>query len=237
MEGLMGTKILLVEDEKDIVEFLQYNLEKEGFEVIVAYDGEEALKRVNEMPDLIVLDLMLPKINGFDVCKRITMNERYEGIPIIILTAKNTETDEIVGLELGASDYIVKPVSPQKLIVRIKANLKKLEKSNVQYKPNQIVIGPVVIDREKYSIFIDKEEISLTRKEFDLIYYLANQQGKVINREVLLKEVWGEDIYVVERTVDVHVRKIREKLGDYANIIETVKGVGYRFKEIKELRK
>lgn len=237
MEGLMSTKILLVEDEKDIVEFLQYNLEKEGFEVIVAYDGEEALKRVNEMPDLIVLDLMLPKINGFDVCKRIRMNERYVGIPIIILTAKNTEIDEILGLELGASDYIVKPVSPQKLIVRIKANLKKLEKSNVQFKPNQIVIGPVVIDREKYSIFIDKDEISLTRKEFDLIYYLANQQGKVINREVLLKEVWGEDIYVVERTVDVHVRKIREKLGDYANIIETVKGVGYRFKEIKELRK
>ena len=165
------------------------------------------------------------------------MNERYEGIPIIILTAKNTEIDEILGLELGANDYIVKPISPQKLIVRIKANLKKIEKSNIQFKPNQIVIGPVVIDREKYSIFIDKEEISLTRKEFDLIYYLANQQGKVINREVLLKEVWGEDIYVVERTVDVHVRKIREKLGDYANIIETVKGVGYRFKEIKELRK
>ncbi len=233
----MRTKILLVEDEKDIVEFLQYNLEKEGFEVIVAYDGEEALRRVNEMPDLIVLDIMLPKINGFDVCKRIRMNERYEGIPIIILTAKNTEIDEILGLELGANDYIVKPISPQKLIVRIKANLKKIEKSNIQYKPNQIVIGPVVIDREKYSIFIDKEEISLTRKEFDLVYYLANQQGKVINREVLLKEVWGEDIYVVERTVDVHVRKIREKLGDYANIIETVKGVGYRFKEIKELRK
>ncbi|HOJ38359.1 MAG TPA: response regulator transcription factor [Ignavibacteriales bacterium] len=233
----MRTKILLVDDEKDIVEFLQYNLEKEGFEVIVAYDGEEALRRVNEMPDLIVLDIMLPKINGFDVCKRIRMNERYEGIPIIILTAKNTEIDEILGLELGANDYIVKPISPQKLIVRIKANLKKIEKSNIQFKPNQIVIGPVVIDREKYSIFIDKEEISLTRKEFDLIYYLANQQGKVINREVLLKEVWGEDIYVVERTVDVHVRKIREKLGDYANIIETVKGVGYRFKEIKELRK
>ncbi|HOM65819.1 MAG TPA: response regulator transcription factor [Ignavibacteriales bacterium] len=233
----MRTKILLVDDEKDIVEFLQYNLEKEGFEVIVAYDGEEALRRVNEMPDLIVLDIMLPKINGFDVCKRIRMNERYEGIPIIILTAKNTEIDEILGLELGANDYIVKPISPQKLIVRIKANLKKIEKSNIQFKPNQIVIGPVVIDREKYSIFIDKEEISLTRKEFDLIYCLANQQGKVINREVLLKEVWGEDIYVVERTVDVHVRKIREKLGDYANIIETVKGVGYRFKEIKELRK
>ena len=233
----MRTKILLVDDEKDIVEFLQYNLEKEGFDVIVAYDGEEALKKVNEMPDLIVLDIMLPKINGFDVCKRIRSNERFEGIPIIILTAKNTEIDEILGLELGANDYIVKPISPQKLIVRIKANLKKIEKSNIQFKPNQIVIGPVVIDREKYSIFIDKEEISLTRKEFDLIYYLANQQGKVINREVLLKEVWGEDIYVVERTVDVHVRKIREKLGDYANIIETVKGVGYRFKEIKELRK
>jgi len=166
----MRTKILLVDDEKDIVEFLQYNLEKEGFEVIVAYDGEEALRRVNEMPDLIVLDIMLPKINGFDVCKRIRMNERYEGIPIIILTAKNTEIDEILGLELGANDYIVKPISPQKLIVRIKANLKKIEKSNIQFKPNQIVIGPVVIDREKYSIFIDKEEISLTRKEFDLIY-------------------------------------------------------------------
>jgi two-component system alkaline phosphatase synthesis response regulator PhoP len=233
----MREKILLVEDEKDIVEFMQYNLEKEGFDVIVAYDGEEALKKVNEMPDLIVLDIMLPKINGFDVCKRIRSNERFEGIPIIILTAKNTEIDEILGLELGANDYIVKPISPQKLIVRIKANLKKVEKSNVQFKPNQIVLGPVVIDREKYSIFIDKDEIPLTRKEFELLYYLANQQGKVINREVILKEVWGEDIYVVERTVDVHVRKIREKLGDYANIIETVKGVGYRFKEIKELKR
>ncbi|HOP50019.1 MAG TPA: response regulator transcription factor [Ignavibacteriales bacterium] len=233
----MREKILLVEDEKDIVEFMQYNLEKEGFDVIVAYDGEETLKKVNEMPDLIVLDIMLPKINGFDVCKRIRSNERFEGIPIIILTAKNTEIDEILGLELGANDYIVKPISPQKLIVRIKANLKKVEKSNVQFKPNQIVLGPVVIDREKYSIFIDKDEIPLTRKEFELLYYLANQQGKVINREVILKEVWGEDIYVVERTVDVHVRKIREKLGDYANIIETVKGVGYRFKEIKELKR
>lgn len=233
----MKEKILLVEDEKDIVEFLKYNLEKEGFEVITAYDGEEALKKLADGPDLVVLDIMMPKMNGFDVCKKIRANERYESLPIIFLTAKSSEIDEILGLELGASDYIVKPISPQKLVVRIKANLKKFERAMPQNKPAQINLGPIVIDREKYLIYLDGDEVTLTRKEFELLYYLANQPGKVINRDVILKEVWGADIYVVERTVDVHIRKIREKLGDYANIIETVKGVGYRFKDIKDAKK
>ncbi len=227
----MGTKILLVDDEKDIVEFLQYNLEQEGFEVISAYDGAEAIQKLPLNPEMIILDVMMPKLNGFEVCKVIRETDGFENTPVIFLTAKTSEMDEIKELELGADDFIKKPISPKKLIARVKSNLRKREFSNsFNGAPTTIKVGPIEIDREKYVVYIDGEQVIFPRKEFEILSYLANHPGKVFPRDTILKDVWGSDIFVVERTVDVHIRKIREKLNKYENLIETVKGVGYRFK-------
>ncbi len=225
-------KILLVDDEKDIVEFLQYNLKQEGFDVITAYDGIETLTKMSEHPDLILLDIMMPKMDGFEVCRRIRNMNGFERTPIIFLTAKSGEVDEIKGLELGASDYIQKPISPRKLIARVKANLRSLGKTD-DASPKKVKMGPLQIDKDKYEITIDGRVKVFPRKEFEVLYYLASNPGRVYSREVLLKDVWGPDVYVVDRTVDVHIRKIREKLGSYSNLIETVKGVGYRFKSVE----
>lgn len=227
-------KILLVDDEPDIVEFLKYNLEKQNFEVIVGLNGEEALQKLSEKPDLIVLDIMMPKLDGFETCKRIRQNKEFENVPIVFLTAKAGEIDEIKGLELGASDYIQKPISPNKLIARVKSNLRKAE-GYIQKKsePIKITYGPIEINKETYEVFIDSEKKVFPRKEFEVLYYLINNPGRVFGREILLKEIWGADVYVVDRTVDVHIRKIREKLDTHADLIETVKGVGYRLKSVE----
>lgn len=229
----MKIKILLVDNENDIVEFLQYNLEKEGFEVIPAYDGIEALEKIKQKPDLIILDIMMPKLDGFEVYKKIRENNRDKDIPIIFLTAKSGEIDEIKGLELGASDYIQKPISPKKLVARVKSNLRKSESTSQKNQPTKITIGPLLIDKEKYSVHLNNKQIVYPRKEFEILYFLANNPGRVFSRDTLLKEVWGPDIYVVDRTVDVHVRKIREKLGKFSDMIETIKGVGYKFRSIE----
>ncbi len=227
-------KILLVDDEPDIVEFLKYNLELQKFEVIVGHDGEEALQRLSEKPDLIVLDIMMPKLDGFETCKRIRQNKEFANVPIVFLTAKAGEIDEIKGLELGASDYIQKPISPNKLVARVKSNLRKAE-GFVSKKSESIKItyGPIEINKETYEVFIDSEKKVFPRKEFEVLYYLINNPGRVFGREILLKEIWGSDVYVVDRTVDVHIRKIREKLDTHADLIETVKGVGYRLKSVE----
>ena len=227
------TKILLVDDEPDIVEFLKYNLEQNGYDVIVGHDGLQALKKLSENPDLIVLDIMMPHLDGYEVYQKIRENKKFRDVPIIFLTAKSGETDEIKGLELGASDFIQKPISPKKLIARIKLNLRK---NRVDLTGNDILkleIGPLVIDKEKYVVNIDKVETIFPRKEFNLLFFLANYPGRVFSRDELLKEVWGEDVYVVDRTVDVHIRKIREKLGKHAYLIDTIKGVGYKFKSVE----
>ena len=229
----MKTKILLVDNENDIVEFLQYNLEKEGFDVIPAYDGMEALEKINQKPDLIILDIMMPKLDGFEVYKKIRENEVHKDIPIIFLTAKSGEIDEIKGLELGASDYIQKPISPKKLIARVKSNLRKGNFAVKKNHPVTITIGPLSIDKEKYTVYLNKKQLVYPRKEFEILYFLANNPGRVFSRDVLLKEVWGPDIYVVDRTVDVHIRKIREKLGKFSDMIETIKGVGYKFRSVQ----
>jgi two-component system alkaline phosphatase synthesis response regulator PhoP len=229
----MKVKILLVDNENDIVEFLQYNLEKEGFEVIPAYDGIEALERIKQKPDLIILDIMMPKLDGFEVYKKIRENNQYKDIPIIFLTAKSGEIDEIKGLELGASDYIQKPISPKKLIARVKSNLRKSESAIQKNQPTKITIGPLLIDKDKYTVHLNSKQIVYPRKEFEILYFLANNPGRVFTRDTLLKEVWGPDIYVVDRTVDVHVRKIREKLGKFSVMIETIKGVGYKFRSVE----
>lgn len=226
-------KILLVDDEKDIVEFLQYNLESEGFEVISAYDGDSALIKMEDKPDLVVLDVMMPGMNGYDVCKKIRMNEDFDDVQIIFLTAKTSEFDELKGFDLGADDYIKKPISPKMLVARVKSKLKRSSKSDneVQLLSSVLTIGPLEINKEKFEVKIEGEIIVLPKKEFAILHYLAKKPGKVFPRDRILNDVWGEDIYVIERTVDVHVRKIREKLGNHSSLIETIKGVGYRFKE------
>ena len=225
----MRTKILLVDDEKDIVEFLQYSLEKENFDVITAYDGKEALEKITEQPDLIVLDVMMPNMDGYEVCSRIRATNGFRETPIIFLTAKSSEVDEVKGLELGADDFIQKPVSPKKIIARVKSNLRKV-KVHSDSSVSRIEIGPLKIDREKYTVLVDDNSIILPKKEFEILTYLASHPGKVFPREQILNELWGTDVFVVERTIDVHVRKIREKLDRHSDLIETIKGVGYRFK-------
>ena len=230
----MATKILLVDDETDIVEFLQYNLVQEGFDVITAYDGKEALTKMEDKPDLVILDVMMPKLNGYEVCEKIRESEDYKNTPVIFLTAKSSEIDEIKGLNLGADDFIQKPISPKKLIARVKSNLRKLENSrDDEDQKTRIEIGPISIDKEKYTVSILNENVIFPKKEFEILSYLASQPGKVFHRDKILRDIWGTEVFVVERTIDVHVRKIREKLGDYSDLIETVKGVGYRFKNVE----
>lgn len=230
----MKAKILLADDEKDIVEFLEYNLASEGFEVIAAYDGKEALEKLSHKPDLIILDVMMPEYDGYEVCRQIRKNELFSNTPVIFLTAKSSEVDEIKGLELGADDFIGKPISPKKLVARVKANLRKSESQtsdSAAIGENPVIkIGPLEINRDKYEVLLDGENIIFPRKEFEILSYLASKPGKVFGREAILHDIWGTDVFVVDRTIDVHIRKIREKLEDYADMIETIKGVGYRFR-------
>lgn len=229
----MKQKILLVDDEKDIIEFLEYNLVQEGYDVISANDGLKALEKLADKPDLIVLDVLMPKMNGYEVCAKIRENEAYKNIPVLFLTAKVSEMDEVHGLSIGADDYITKPISPKKLIARIRANLRRADSENQIKSKIKINIGPVAIDREKYTVTVEKEQIVFPRKEFEILAYLASQPGRVFHRDKILNDIWGNDVLVVDRTIDVHVRKIREKLGRYSDLIETIKGVGYRFKNVE----
>ena len=228
----MKTKILLVDDEKDIVEFLQYNLEQEGFNVITAHDGKEALEKMPQKPDLLILDVMMPRMNGYEVCEKLRRMEDYKNLPIVFLTAKSSEMDEVHGLNLGANDFIQKPISPKKLIARVKSNLRRIETNqNESGQSPEIEAGPLVINKEKYTVTLNGRNIILPKKEFEILAYLASNPGRVFHRDKILSEIWGAEVYVVERTIDVHVRKIREKLGQYSDLIETIKGVGYRFKD------
>ncbi|GMU88498.1 MAG: DNA-binding response regulator [Chlorobiota bacterium] len=231
---MTGTKILIIEDEKDIIEFMKYNLELENFSVISANDGVDGLKLMEEKPDLVLLDIMMPKMDGYEVCRRIRENKETAGTPVIFLTAKSSEYDEVKGLDLGANDYIVKPISAVKLVARIKNSLRNAVRKEAESEESSqfVKVGPIEIDREKYTVLIDSRERVFPRKEFELLFYLASNPGVVFSRHSLLKDVWGTDVFVVDRTIDVHIRKIREKLEDHQDLIETVKGVGYRFKDI-----
>ena len=238
MEENLGKKtILIVDDEKTIVDILVYNLQKEGYNTLEANDGEEAVKiALNEKPDLVLLDIMLPKMDGLAVCKRIrqTLN-----IPILMISAKDEEIDKILGLELGADDYITKPFSVRELMARVKANLRKAELANVSTEngesdskedSNIIVVGDLSLDLNKFEVKVRGEVMDLTLREFEVLKYLANQPGQVVTREVLLEKVWGYEYYGDIRTVDVTVRRIREKIEkDTSNpkILITKRGVGY----------
>ncbi len=221
-------KILVCDDEKDIVDVLSYNLMKEGFLVEQAFNGQQALQKVTSDFDLILLDVMMPYMDGLEVCRSLKENPDTKNISIIFLTAKNSEIDEIKGLELGADDYISKPISIKKLLARIHSVLRRKEQVNLA---NVLKIGKIKVDLDNYEIEIENQKISLPRKEFETFVYLAKNQGKIVRREQLLANVWGDDVVVTQRTIDVHIRKIREKLGDYADLIETIKGVGYRLRE------
>ena len=222
-------KVLIVDDEKDIRNIIRYNLEKQGFKCISATDGDGALEKLKKNPDLIILDIMMPKKDGYEVCKII----RAQGntVPIIFLTAMDREFDEIKGLECGGDDYLRKPFSPRILIARINSIFRRLEK--IKEKGTFIAYNGLSINTDTYVVKIDGNELTLPRKEFELLAFFMNQPDTVFSRKSLLSSIWEDDVYVVDRTIDVHINRIRSKLMDYKNWIETVKGVGYRFRPIK----
>ncbi len=220
--------ILVVDDEQDLLDLIEYNLKKEGFDVLKAEDGLKGIEMARKHnPNLVLLDIMMPKMDGLEVVERMRDDEQLKHIPIIFLTARGDEKTEVEGLDKGGDDYITKPISTTRLISRIKAVLRRFEET--EETADKIKVHDIVIDRDRYIVTQGDKEFQLPRKEFELLYFLASRKGKVMDRQTLLNQVWGNNVYVVDRTVDVHVRKIREKLGD--EYIETVKGVGYRFKE------
>jgi len=228
-------KILIVEDEKDIIKMLEYNLKKEGFKVIDARDGEDALDlALREYPDLILLDLMLPGMDGLEVCKALKKEAKTSSIPIIMLTAKGQESDKVVGLELGADDYITKPFSPRELVARIKAVLRRAaEKEKL---PEIFQAGDLRIDFARISVTVKGKALTLTAKEFELLKTLLKAKGRVLSRDYLLDTIWGFDhaMEIQTRTVDVHIRTLRKKLKSEAGKIVTVKNYGYRFETEEE---
>lgn len=216
--------ILIADDEPDIIEIISYNLKSEGYNIFVATNGEEALQMAKTYkPDLIILDVMMPYKTGFEVCKILRSKPDFQETVIIFLTALNDESTEIKGLETGGDDYITKPISPKVLISRVNALFRRIIKEN----GSVLQIGDLHIDREKYVVSQNGEEVILARKEFELLALLASKPAKVFLRNEILQKVWGTDVIVGDRTIDVHIRKIRQKLGD--DLITTVKGVGYKF--------
>jgi two-component system response regulator VicR len=229
----VSKKILIVDDEKHIVDILKFNLVKDGFSIIEAYDGEQAVeKALNENPDLILLDIMLPKMDGFTVCRKL---RQTVSTPIIMITAKEEEVDKVLGLELGADDYITKPFSMRELIARVKANLRRTTEQNTKASTNSIKHRNLSIDIDHYEIKRGNDTIELTLREFELLRYLALHAEQVFSRETLLEEVWGYEYYGDVRTVDVTVRRLREKVEDdpsSAKYVQTKRGVGYYFRRI-----
>ena len=221
-------KILIVDDEPDIRELIEYNLKKEGYQVYTASNGQEGVteaKRV--LPDLIILDIMMPKMDGIEACRILrTMNE-FKNTFMVFLTARSEEYSEIAGFNVGADDYIAKPIKPRALTSRINAILKRNIHSIEAEVENKVEIGDLIIDREAFLVFRNGAKIVLAKKEFELLYLLASKPGKVYTRDVILKSIWEDSVVVTNRTIDVHIRKLREKLGD--KYVGTVKGVGYKF--------
>ncbi len=226
----MKETILVVDDEPDAVELIEFNLKQSGYRVITAEDGTEALQKARQaQPSLIILDVMLPEVDGLEVCKILRRDQVTESIPILMLTAKAGEVDRILGLELGADDYVTKPFSPRELVLRIKSLLRR-GKAGEEAK-EQIQIGELFIDVPKHVVLVGEDEIDLTITEFKLLTIMAQRRGRVQSRDNLLQDVWGYESAIDTRTVDTHVRRLREKMGEAARFIATVRGVGYRFVE------
>jgi len=223
-------KILIIEDDRDIVEMLDYNLKEEGYETVSALNGEQGIALADkERPDLIILDIMLPIMDGFEVCRTLKNDDRVAHIPIIILSAKSQETDKVVGLELGADDYVTKPFSPRELIARTRAILRR---GREEHTDNKIQRGEITIDRTRHKVIVGKKDISLTLTEFKLLEFMARRPGAVFSRARILDAVAGQDTISCDRTVDAHIKSLRHKLGPAKDYIETIRGAGYRFKEL-----
>jgi len=220
-------RILLVDDEDDVLEFLSYNIRKEGYQVHTANNGIKGLQKAIEIiPHLIILDVMMPEMDGIETCREIKQIPQLENTIIVFLTARGEDYSQIAGFDAGADDYVTKPVKPRLLVSRIKAMLRRHRSENEQPE-SQVDLGGIVIDRERYVVIIEGQEISLPKKEFELLQLLASKPNKVFTRDEIFSNVWGDNVIVGDRTIDVHIRKIREKLG--INNIKTIKGVGYKF--------
>jgi two-component system alkaline phosphatase synthesis response regulator PhoP len=219
-------KVLVVDDEEPILELLKYNLEKQGYDVRTATDGQIAIDTAKKFqPDLVLLDIMMPRMDGVEACRQLRSIPELQNTFIVFLTARSEEYSEVAGFDVGADDYITKPIKPRALMSRISALFRRDSKKKGT--STQIRVGELVIDRTSYTIKVKGNEISLPKKEFELLFFLAQSPNKVFSRDDLLQNIWGSDVYVLARTVDVHIRKVREKIGD--DYITTVKGVGYKF--------
>ncbi|MCZ4222741.1 response regulator transcription factor [Pedobacter rhodius] len=222
-----GQKILIVDDEPDILELIEYNLKKEGYQVFTASNGQEGITVAKKVhPDLIILDIMMPKMDGIEACRLMRAIPEFKNTFMVFLTARSEEYSEIAGFNVGADDYIAKPIKPRALVSRINAILRR-NSGTEEVSENKLEIGDLVIDREAYLVFQDGNKVVLAKKEFELLYLLASKPGKVYTRESILKNIWEDSVVVTNRTIDVHIRKLREKLGE--TYVSTVKGVGYKF--------
>jgi two-component system alkaline phosphatase synthesis response regulator PhoP len=220
-------KILIVDDEPDILELIEYNLKKEGYQVFLASNGQDGINVAKKVqPDLIILDIMMPKMDGIEACRLMRAIPEFKNTFMVFLTARSEEYSEIAGFNVGADDYIAKPIKPRALVSRINAILRRNASSD-EISENRLEIGDLVIDRESYLVYQAGEKVVLAKKEFELLYLLASKPGKVYTRESILKNIWEDSVVVTNRTIDVHIRKLREKLGE--NYVSTVKGVGYKF--------
>ena len=227
----MSQYIAIIDDEPDILELVSLNLKRSGFRVKEFAEVEPFYRSLKtEIPDLIVLDLMLPDVDGFEVCKYLKKQEAFSSIPILMLTARTEETDKVLGLELGADDYVTKPFSPRELVARVKAILRRRERKESETK--KIVINDIItIDLEKYEVEVTGKKVDLTPTEFRILQLLASKQGRIQSRDQILSFLWGEEKYVIDRTIDVHIRHLREKLGKAAALIKNVRGLGYKIEE------
>ena len=224
--------IIIVEDEADIREVLEYNLERQGYKVLTAADGRQGLELIRKKsPNLVLLDLMLPEIDGLEVCRLLKNDAETVSIPIIMVTAKGEESDIVLGLGLGADDYMVKPFSPKELLARIKAVIRRVELQAEGILQRRIERDGIVMDMERHEVKVDQVPVSFTASELKLLYFLAGHPGRVFTRDRLLNEVAGRDEFIVDRNIDVHIQAVRKKLGAYRYLIETIRGVGYRFKD------
>lgn len=226
------SRVLIVEDDRSLAEILEYNLRKSGYEVSRASDGGDGLDQAKlKLPDIILLDVMLPVIDGLEVCRRLRANPDTAKALIIMLTAKSEEADQLVGYSVGADDYVVKPFSVKVLLERLKA-VERRRTDGGEANPDIVIRGPIAVDRRRYRVTVNGENLELTKSEFRLLDTLVRQPGRAFDRTELIDSALGEDTFVLERTIDVHIRALRRKLDAYAEMIETVRGVGYRFKEI-----